>query len=200
MLYHISPNGSANSESYFVYGKGLIGEQIIKGEYLVYHFDNRGSTVAITDMDGVVTDRFTYGPYGELINHDGDSHIIFLYNGRDGVVTDANGLYYMRARYYNPELKRFINADILLGSISDSSILNRYAYVSGDPVSLVDPFGLSPDINTSTIGHTILNFLGMIPGIGCVFDFANMIWYIAEGNWLEAAFCFTCIWIYCSRC
>ena len=30
----------------------------------------------------------------------------------------------------------------------------------------------------------------MIPGIGCVFDFANMIWYIAEENWLEAAFCF----------
>ena len=50
----------------------------------------------------------------------------------------------MRARYYSPELRRFINADILHGEISDSTSLNRYSYVNGNPVSFVDPFGLSP--------------------------------------------------------
>ena len=48
-----------------------------------------------------------------------------------GVITDANGLYYMRTRYYNPDIKRFVNADILTGSITDGRTLNRYAYVNG---------------------------------------------------------------------
>ena len=37
---------------------------------------------------------------------------------------DANGLYYMRARYYNPDIKRFVSADILAGSINDGRTLN----------------------------------------------------------------------------
>ena len=49
----------------------------------------------------------------------------------------------MRARYYSPELRRFINADIIPGEISDSTSLNRYSYVNGNPVSYVDPLGLS---------------------------------------------------------
>ena len=49
----------------------------------------------------------------------------------------------MRARYYSPELRRFINADIIAGEISNAITLNRYAYANGNPVSNVDPFGLS---------------------------------------------------------
>ena len=48
----------------------------------------------------------------------------------------------MRARYYNPEIRRFINQDVLIGSIDDSQSLNRFAYVNGEPVNSVDPFGL----------------------------------------------------------
>jgi len=58
-----------------------------------------------------------------------------------GVMTDGNALYYMRARYYSPEILRFINQDILLGFVTDGQTLNRYAFVTGQPVSLVDPFG-----------------------------------------------------------
>ena len=68
--------------------------------------------------------------------------MIFGYNGRDGVVTDTNGLFYMRARYYSPEMRRFINADIVAGEISNAITLNRFAYANGNPVSFVDPFGL----------------------------------------------------------
>ena len=49
----------------------------------------------------------------------------------------------MRARYYSPALRRFINADIIPGEISNAITLNRYAYANGNPVSNVDPFGLS---------------------------------------------------------
>ena len=65
-----------------------------------------------------------------------------MYNGRDGVVTDDNGLIYMRARYYSPELRRFVNADIIAGKITNAITLNRYAYANGNPVSFVDPLGL----------------------------------------------------------
>ena len=51
----------------------------------------------------------------------------------------------MRARYYSPEMKRFINADIVTGQISNAVTLNRYAYANGNPVSFVDPFGLSAE-------------------------------------------------------
>ncbi|MGE5416360.1 MAG: RHS repeat-associated core domain-containing protein, partial [Acidobacteriota bacterium] len=81
-------------------------------------------------------------PYGELVYRLGTTSTPFLYNGRDGVMSDSNGLYYMRARYYNPEILRFINQDVLLGNVSSSQTLNRYAYVNGEPVSFVDPFGL----------------------------------------------------------
>ena len=50
--------------------------------------------------------------------------------------TDANGLYYMRARYYSPELGRFINEY----PIRDG--LNWYAYAGGNPITFIDPTGL----------------------------------------------------------
>ena len=128
----------------YVYGLGLIGEEKC-GEFKTYHFDFRGSTVAITDINGEIIDTFMYDTYGNLTEHVGNSFVIFGYNGRDGVVTDRNGLIYMRARYYSPELRRFANADILAGEISNPITLNRYAYANGNPVSLVDPLGLAAE-------------------------------------------------------
>ncbi len=76
-----------------------------------------------------------------------------------GVMTDGNGLLYMRARFYSPEIRRFVNRDILLGGVGDGQLLNRFAFVTGQPVKLVDPFGLSSEepgywLNT-TISITI---------------------------------------------
>jgi len=142
---------TGSNTSYCVYGLGLLGIEDADGNYQVYHYDRRGSTVAITNMTGAITDTFSYGPYGELANHTGGTATPFLYNGKDSVMTDANGLYYMRARYYQPEIKRFINQDVLLGNIADSKTLNRYAYVKGQPVNLVDPWGLKGQSVTSSV-------------------------------------------------
>jgi len=130
-----------NIKTYYIYGLGLIGEES-NSVYKYYHYDLRGSTIALSNINGAVTDRFQCGPYGELQKISGDSTTPFLYNGRDGVITDPNGLYYMRARYYNPDIMRFMNQDVLTGSIDKSPTLNRYAYVNGNPVNSVDPFGL----------------------------------------------------------
>ena len=126
----------------YVYGRGLIGEET-NGEFKTYHFDSRGSTVAISDENGAITDTFAYDTYGKLLARTGETNAIFLYNGRDGVITEPNGLIYMRARYYSPTLRRFINADIVAGEITNAITLNRYAYANANPVSFVDPLGLS---------------------------------------------------------
>ena len=128
----------------YVYGLGLIYEETTN-DIKVYHYDYRGSTVALTDSTGEVTDTFEYDTYGSMTARTGTTVTPFLYNGRDGVMSDENGLVYMRARYYSPVLKRFINADVIAGSITNSITLNRYAYANGNPVSNVDPFGLSAD-------------------------------------------------------
>ncbi len=128
----------------YVYGLGLIGQEE-DGVFKTYHYDYRGSTVALTNLQGGVTDTFQYDTYGKLTARTGTTATPFMYNGRDGVMTDENGLVYMRARYYSPTLKRFINVDVVAGSITNAITLNRYAYANGNPVSNVDPFGLESE-------------------------------------------------------
>ncbi len=70
------------------------------------------------------------------IEYTANTDIIFKYNGRMDAHTVSNGLYYMRARYYNPDIKRFVNGDILAESITDGRTSNRYAYVNA-AISLV---------------------------------------------------------------
>jgi RHS repeat-associated protein len=139
-------------KTFYVYGLGLIGDET-DGEYRAYHFDFRGSTVALTNQTGKVVERFQYGPYGELVK--GDTAVTpFLFNGKYGVMSDGNGLYYMRARFYSAAIKRFVNQDVLLGNLAEGQTLNRFAFVTGRPVNWVDPFGfdgIQPELLNPTI-------------------------------------------------
>jgi RHS repeat-associated protein len=128
--------------TYYVYGLGLIGEESA-GNYFSYHFDYRGSTIAITNITGQLIDSVQYSPFGIILSQP-IFDTPFLFNGLYGVMTDGNRLNYMRARYYSPEIRRFVNQDVLLGNIADGQSLNRYAYVTGNPISFIDPFGLEP--------------------------------------------------------
>jgi RHS repeat-associated protein len=131
-------NGVTN---YYVYGAGLlyeVTETATATNARTYHYDYRGSTVALTDESGNVTDRAEYSAYGTLTYRSGNTDTPFLFNGRYGVMTDPNGLLYMRARYYNPYLCRFLNPD----PSGFKGGLNFYAAFNGNPVSYRDPSGL----------------------------------------------------------
>jgi RHS repeat-associated protein len=74
----------------------------------------------------------------------------FAYTGRE---LDAGNLYYYRARYYNPQLQRFISEDPIGINGGD----NFYRYADDNPVSYVDPFGLDVTVTVwpgaSGFGH-----------------------------------------------
>ena len=70
----------------------------------------------------------------------------------------------MRARYYNIAIKRFCNQDILTGEIGESKSLNRYAYVEGNPVSYLDPFGL--DVFDTSELHNNIALASLVISIG----------------------------------
>jgi RHS repeat-associated protein len=94
------------------------------------------STVATVDAKGIVDGQFSYEPYGETaVTQSATADYPFLFTGRTRV---TDGLYYYRARFYDPLTSRFISEDPLGFGGGD---LNLYRYVGGQPVDRVDPSG-----------------------------------------------------------
>lgn len=103
------------------------------------HFlaDKLGTTRALTDDAKAISTRYQYEPYGETTTSGAASTNPSQYTGREN---DQTGLYYYRARYYHPTLKRFISED----PIGLAGGINTYTYVAGNPLRYADPLGLAP--------------------------------------------------------
>ncbi|MBR8091543.1 Ig-like domain-containing protein [Burkholderia cenocepacia] len=96
--------------------------------------DALGSTVALTDTSGVLKTSYAYEPYGKSSATGETSSNSAQYTGREN---DGTGLFYYRARYYQPVLGRFLSED----PIDLNGGANLYAYVGGNPSSYIDPYG-----------------------------------------------------------
>ena len=101
--------------------------------------DALGSTLALLDDAGVVKTQYTYDPFGTTTSSGDTSSNAAQFTGREN---DGTGLYFYRARYYNPIVQRFISQDPLGFNGGD---VNQYVYVLNNPVNLIDPLGLFPD-------------------------------------------------------
>ena len=99
-----------------------------------YLTDGLGSTLAMTDDAGVLRTQYRYDPYGSTVASGDASSNPFQYTGREN---DGTGLYHYRARYYSPNLGRFISED----PIGLEGGLNLYSYVGQDPLNNIDPYG-----------------------------------------------------------
>jgi len=77
-----------------------------------------------------------YYPYG-VIQEGGNER--YLYTGKE--MDKGTGLYYYEARYYNPNVGRFIQADLLISNPFNPQSLNRYSYVLNNPLVYIDPSG-----------------------------------------------------------
>jgi RHS repeat-associated protein len=89
----------------------------------------------LADSTGAFQTSYTYEPFGNTNTFANPSTNPFQYTGREN---DGTGLYYYRARYYNPVIQRFISEDPsdILGGI------NLYAYAGNNPIGFRDPMGL----------------------------------------------------------
>jgi RHS repeat-associated protein len=127
---------------YYIHGHGLTALVDANTNALyVYHFDGTGHTVALTNASKQTVNTYAYDPYGRLMAKTETITQPFQYAGQVGILAEGNNLYYMRARYYDANVGRFISED----PIGFDGGLNLYAYVGGNPILLVDPFGLSPE-------------------------------------------------------
>jgi len=123
------------------------GQETPSGPYIeelyYMHGNHLGSMTLLTDEAGDVVEEARYYPFGgyRLPPTEGITDIGFTGHRQDNLGWENTGLIYMGARYYDPLLRRFISADTIVPSATDTMAYNRFAYVNQNPVNLVDPTG-----------------------------------------------------------
>jgi RHS repeat-associated protein len=103
-----------------------------------YHGDHLGSSSIITDQDGQQVQYLEYAPYGTVTRNEGADVAAYKFTGKE---LDSTGLYFYSARYYDPEIGRFVTPDTIVQSPYDPQSLNRYSYCRNNPIKYVDPSG-----------------------------------------------------------
>lgn len=166
----------------YVYGYHLIAAvKDSDADYVTY--DGVGSVVDTTEADGAVVASYAYDPWGkstasrERFGEGGEDHESTPTRFAGQVLDEGDDLYYMRARYYDPQVGRFLSFDPIGPSVGNPHDQNGYAYARNNPLRYVDPLGLSseasatPDVtsgarvyksssSSSTLGTLITGPLG----------------------------------------
>jgi RHS repeat-associated protein len=120
------------------HGLGLVARTDAAGDPAYYAFDAIGHTRALTDASGAVVNQYDYDPFGIPLQMDETVPNPFGYVGRWGVMAEGNGLTYMRARYYEAGVGRFVNEDPIGLAAGDASVRR---YCRNAPLGWVDPTG-----------------------------------------------------------
>ena len=115
---------------FYTRGDELISQER-DGKKSYYVYDGHGSVRALADDSGNVTDKYVYDAFGNLISSYGSTKNDFLFAGEQ--FDPVTGLYYLRARYMNPSVSRFITMDSYEGSIDDPVSLHKYLYANANP-------------------------------------------------------------------
>lgn len=161
----------------YTYGLQRISEyQVINNAWTpsFYGYDGMGSVRTLTNSAGATTDSYEYDAFGNEINSTGTTPNNYLYRGQQ--YDPDLGLYYLRARYYNPLTGRFMSRDPnnpepfdANGMPVDLRSLHKYLYANGNPVDLLDPTGratyYNPAYNKQTVSGAIGEYVGIINDI-----------------------------------
>ncbi|WCO01861.1 RHS repeat-associated core domain-containing protein [Psychroserpens ponticola] len=127
-------NSSNTIQNYYVYGLGLISRIDDSNQTNYYHYDFRGSTIAMTDASETITHKYQYDEFGNLQQSDEADYNAYRYVGKYGVSHESDDLYFMRARFYDPTIGRFLSEDPIWST-------NLYPYADNNPVTGIDPKG-----------------------------------------------------------
>ena len=128
------------ADTLYTYGADLIAMTALGSAQSYYHYDGLGSVRNLSDGTGAVIASYTYGAFGNLRLMKGSSDNTFQFTGEQ--TDDETGLIYLRARYYDPSVGRFISKDRLPGRPTTPQSLNQFVYARNNPVNLTDLSGL----------------------------------------------------------
>ncbi|MGE0831281.1 MAG: RHS repeat-associated core domain-containing protein [Simkaniaceae bacterium] len=122
----------------YIYGLSRVIQRERSGiHYFLY--DQPGKSVcSLLDHHTLDQSSMQYDSFGNLSSP--VSETSYLYNGEE--YDEETGLIFLRNRYYDPEIGRFISPDFILGNLKDPQSLNPYVFVRNNPLSFVDPLGL----------------------------------------------------------
>ena len=133
---------SGNRAARYTLGFGMdeiVARKDDTGTYF-YHYDGLGSVTAITDASGNVVAKYDYEPFGRM--KEATSSTIsspYTFTGREW--DKETGLYYYRARYYDPMEGRFVSKDPIPLKNRTQDQLNSYTYAINNPINFTDPNG-----------------------------------------------------------
>ncbi|OGP46558.1 MAG: hypothetical protein A2022_06910 [Deltaproteobacteria bacterium GWF2_42_12] len=136
-------DGNNNITKRYTHGPGIdepLAGRRYSGQWYYYHQDQLGSVAAITDINRNIVQTYKYDSFGNITA----TSILqpYTYTGREW--DSETGLYYYRARYYNPKIGRFTTKDPIGFGGGD---VNLYVMVSNNPVNFTDPLGLFDWVN-----------------------------------------------------
>ena len=143
-LVHVD-EATDNKQTDYLHGMGQTLARIKNGEFTYLHPDHLGSPQVGTNEAGSIAFNEYYTPFGEaLLNPAANDN----QSGFTGHIKDkSTGLNYMQARYYDPNIGRFLSIDpVTFLDTGNPGMFNRYAYTYNNPVNLVDPFGMKPTV------------------------------------------------------
>jgi RHS repeat-associated protein len=137
-------DGAGVMKTRYVHGPG-IDEPLameIGGVAYYYHADGLGSIVALSNASGRVAQAYEYDAFGRLHDRMNAIKQPYAFTGREW--DKETGLYYYRARYYDPETGRFTSKDPIGigGGVKSPTETNLYLYAGNNPVRYTDPLGL----------------------------------------------------------
>ncbi len=136
-FYEVVNSGQSYSKYIFAGNTRLALKNASVTRY--YHQDHLGSSNVITNASGNNVEEIQYLPYGNAWS---DTNATLTTHKFTGQELDAEtGLYYYGARYYNPQLGRFISADSIVPDPANPQAQNRYSYVINNPLLYTDPTG-----------------------------------------------------------
>ncbi len=104
-----------------------------------YLYNGHGDVVQIVNTSGTPVNTYSYDEWGNITSQTEGIPNSFKYAGE--IYDEETGLYYLRARYYDPSIGRFLNEDTVEGQIDNPLSQNLYTYVSNNPLIYTDPTG-----------------------------------------------------------
>jgi len=108
----LETDNSGTAQNYYVYGLGLVSRIKPSNITHYYVYDYRGSTVAMVDAttNATVTHKYQYDDFGKVLQLQEADYNPFRYVGKFGVMYEDSTLQFMRARYYDPTIGRFLTS------------------------------------------------------------------------------------------